>query len=800
MKGMPKAKPLHADSVQGKDASYHVWLYDGVTALLLFFLLWEWLRPLVDIAHWTDLYLAAPVLVAMAVFIVLDYVRCPSLFGWLLKLGVCVVVVVHYYSPGTWTDAEAWVSYYTVWQEDVEWLASGRHVFLSAENRTLLLLAGWGLMIHALYRLLLYRQAAWWLIGLTIVYLLLMEVWGGVDTGMAVVRTVVLGLVLLAVVGVSRLERVFRIAGRGSLARWPRRWLVGSGIATVMVLALGWLGYALEDRTWRHVDGYSPFGYFGGFPSVSAEVTTGPSRAAARTGYGDDDSKLGGDLQKDDSVAFTAITERLGYWRGEIKTFYTGQGWTGGDGEADRVVVFAPETMLKDRTSDMIAVDALPNDRMSEMISEDALPNDRGSDTFTQEIMPNDPRIAGMLFASGRIEGVKAMLSKDGTWLSADSIHYDALRDKYSLQGGMADFYELEVTDIGGTGPLNEAELERYLQLPDSVPERVLSLADEWVSVADSDLDKAERIAARLRDDYTYSMSGLPALKEGEDFVDMFLFEHRTGYCDYFSTAMVVLLRASGIPARWVKGFASGQVQEADATETRWTVAVRNSDAHSWVEAFIPGQGWTTFEPTPGIVAASDVQGAAMVAEGERISTFTAISSLNLAQGGQWLHAAVIATMRVGGTKIAEQVDGLFDERWQFSVGGRHFYAAHIALVALALSLAGLALCAYRWLSASRRAIGGERPRRSAAASPQAAEHERYLRKVMRKYGAIRAGQTLREYVEQLSEPDPNKKEALAQLCHLYEHAVYDRKGKVRASRSKLEHLWKTVRGRRTQG
>src|SRR5207248_7787128 len=75
--------------------------------------------------------------------------------------------------------------------------------------------------------------------------------------------------------------------------------------------------------------------------------------------------------------------------------------------------------------------------------------------------------------------------------------------------------------------------------------------------------------------------------------VDYFLFQSRQGYCDYFATAMVVMLRAEGVPARVASGFAPGDFDPETGIST-----VRENHAHSWVEAYFPRFGWITFEPS----------------------------------------------------------------------------------------------------------------------------------------------------------------------------------------------------------
>jgi len=103
---------------------------------------------------------------------------------------------------------------------------------------------------------------------------------------------------------------------------------------------------------------------------------------------------------------------------------------------------------------------------------------------------------------------------------------------------------------------------------------------------------QARAIEARLRRDYGYTLR-LPRRESADPLAD-FLFTRRQGHCEYFASAMTILLRTAGIPARIVTGFLGG---EYNPITDLWVV--RASDAHSWVEAWIPGFGWSTFDPTP---------------------------------------------------------------------------------------------------------------------------------------------------------------------------------------------------------
>lgn len=135
--------------------------------------------------------------------------------------------------------------------------------------------------------------------------------------------------------------------------------------------------------------------------------------------------------------------------------------------------------------------------------------------------------------------------------------------------------------------------VERYLQLPEGDQlDRVRAKAAEVVGDASNPYDKAERIEAYLRS-LTYDEQ-IPYPPEDRDGVDWFLFDLQRGYCDYFASAMVVMLRTQGVPARLVSGYAGGEYNlETGLFEVRQNVA------HTWPEVYFPGYGWQRFEPTP---------------------------------------------------------------------------------------------------------------------------------------------------------------------------------------------------------
>lgn len=132
----------------------------------------------------------------------------------------------------------------------------------------------------------------------------------------------------------------------------------------------------------------------------------------------------------------------------------------------------------------------------------------------------------------------------------------------------------------------------RYLKLPRDLPERVHQLAAEITAGIENPYDKAKAIESYLRSNYPYDLE-VPAPPQDRDVADYFLFDLQRGYCDYYATAMVVLARASGLPARFVSGYSSGSY---DAPNAQYVV--RELNAHSWAEIYFPEIGWIEFEPT----------------------------------------------------------------------------------------------------------------------------------------------------------------------------------------------------------
>jgi transglutaminase-like putative cysteine protease len=193
-------------------------------------------------------------------------------------------------------------------------------------------------------------------------------------------------------------------------------------------------------------------------------------------------------------------------------------------------------------------------------------------------------------------EGADAGLNETGGSLQVDTISFARSRtpldasERYTVNSLLSLASELQLRQAGTNYPTWVTQ--RYLQLPDGIPDRVKQLAESIAAPFDSPYDKASAIESYLRREITYNEK-INAPPPDRDPVDYILFDLKQGYCDYYATSMAVMLRFLGIPARVVSGYAQGHY---DAASEAYVVLLQ--DAHTWVEVFFPTYGWIEFEPT----------------------------------------------------------------------------------------------------------------------------------------------------------------------------------------------------------
>lgn len=305
---------------------------------------------------------------------------------------------------------------------------------------------------------------------------------------------------------------------------------------------------------------------------------------SGRVGYGVNDEQLGGPFEQDDGIVFIARGVPARYWRIESKEIYTGKGWVESpvlDSEYNRGQLVDPDV---DTTPEQAL---LRFDQRQTFVPyggeyPQATETENGTEFRVGNIEEPFPNETIHIRPSGKI-----VFDNDGQTTP------QTIQLRYSVPS----FTEEQLALNEPITTLTEEERRTYLQLPTSLPDRVRELATEITSGLEAPQDRAQAVQEYFRSgDFQYNTEEV-AVPEGDtDYVDQFLFDTLIGYCDNFSTSAAVLLRASGVPTRWVKGFTMGDARGVIQGEEEYTV--RNRHAHSWMEYFIEGAGWVPLEAT----------------------------------------------------------------------------------------------------------------------------------------------------------------------------------------------------------
>ena len=292
-----------------------------------------------------------------------------------------------------------------------------------------------------------------------------------------------------------------------------------------------------------------------------------PSRRDYKTITFDQKTHFQGNPELTDTLMFTVRGPKT-YWRARSYAVYTGTGWE--TGEDPEFVPFEEVTSPNDRRR------VPQTNEFRVAAATDTLFTGGLPETFDQPA-----------------EALTTPASGPGALQVRFSTGREYFPTRVNLRYVSTGLESLAVPrELRAAGEEYPEWTQAYLQLPETLPERVRTLAAALTAEAETPYDKAATIRNFLIA-IPYNLD-IQAPPEGADGVDHFLFESRTGYCDYYASAAVVLMRAAGIPSRYVLGYAPGRLNVA------WGVyEVRELNYHSWVEAYFPDFGWIRFEPTP---------------------------------------------------------------------------------------------------------------------------------------------------------------------------------------------------------
>jgi len=309
---------------------------------------------------------------------------------------------------------------------------------------------------------------------------------------------------------------------------------------------------------------------------------------------------------------------------------------------------------------------------------------------------------------------------------------------------------------------------QQYLKVPAKLDERIPELARQISGAAPTNYDKAVALEHYLTSNYGYTLQ--LGRKSPRDPLAYFLFERKEGHCEYFASAMAVMLRTLNIPSRVVNGFRTGEFNDVTG---QYVVRARN--AHSWVEVYFPNYGWISFDPTPAAGLETHTGLGRAMLYLDAVSSFWREWVVNYDFG----HQRTLAVGAARGTyrykeMLQHWAADRYDEMLRFARHVRHS-AVHSPLRWISLSAAALLVIL---LLVTRSAILAFFTRRRISAypekSPQAAAtlwYGRMTRSLARKGWRKSAAHTPEEFVHTIA--DPELRNAVASFTNHYENARF---------------------------
>lgn len=558
-----------------KDVRIDKWLL-VLLYTLAFFMTIEWLKPveeLTDTGHISLFY----GFVGLA--LLFGLLRVPGWIGVPIKVIYITLTLQYVFLEKEWLSAEALKMTVLDVQQNFSFIWSGEWMSISYMFRTGLFFILLWMLCYLIRFWIEYRKSVLLFFGMTVIFLSVVDTFTSFDASFAILRVMIIGLLLLGLLFPLRLSAKTKTQLPITSYFKVSAPLVGVLLFVAIVAIL----VPIKEPVWPDP---VPF-----IRSAAGLGDSGNGEGVSKVGYDPDDTQLGGPFKQDDSLVFEAYVDSRQYWKMETKNTYTSKGWIQSSSEEN--------SLLQGRYSEQIGGQVL-------------VPPMQRSDMEMYEPLPILPYPYG--FES--LQTTEGIIYHQEWGTGKLTLNFDEPLDmtyrtefvppEYSLK-------ELRATDMASLDSM-EFEMDEYLSLPEELPERVRDLAEELTASAPSVYQKAQAIERYFsRSGFVYSRDKVAVPEEDEDYVDQFLFETKRGYCDNFSSSMVVMLRSVGIPARWVKGFAPGELKRDDNEEKYYTVT--NNQAHSWVEAYMPGIGWMPFEPTIGFNGVSNVNFDIEVAE-----------------------------------------------------------------------------------------------------------------------------------------------------------------------------------------
>ena len=469
------------------------------------------------------------------------------------------------------------------------YLCRGRDWFLLTNSfRTLLLFTMLWLVTYVIHYWVKIRSSMFSFFVVTVLFLAILDTFTPYDAKTSIIRVVIVGFMTMGLATFFRLVLIEKIA---LSSRVLSKWL--TLFACMLVFSIG-IGLVAPKFTPQWPD---PMPFVQSFSQQAVEG--GPS--INKVGYDEDDSNLGGTIRSDSSIVFYNTANSSHYWKVESKDIYTGKGWVSYNGDS---LTF-------------------PNGEAWTEFEYFQAPEKVQTNEFKTNVtvIEDNHHIvypAGSFLKSVDADGVKAY-RYDTSILRITLVTDHPSVKEYTVMYEQPRYDLVELRKIKNPDATMDALMTQYTQLPEELPDRVRDLAMKLTENQANWYDKVKAVEDYFaRPEFVYSKENVPYPSKEQDYVDQFLFETKLGYCDNFSTSMVVLLRAAGIPARWAKGYTEG---ERTIYRGKSVYKVTNNNAHSWVEVYFSGMGWVPFEPTKGFSGNADVFNSDLNSSDNSVST-----------------------------------------------------------------------------------------------------------------------------------------------------------------------------------
>lgn len=550
----------------------HITISNFLLYVLGFLLIWEWLRPLEELTN-TENVIVFNLFLALS--LLLAFLRAPSLLSGTLKTVYIIFILQYLYYEESFLTFQ-WIQPFVA--EFIDNLAlvfdTNWPEMTNMFKSCLCFILLW-LMAYLIDYWLIKRRKIFTFFLLTLIFITVLDTFTIYSANSAIIRTVIIGFTAMGMLTFFRLNDK---EGAGNNHSSILKWMIPLLLFVIVSAGIGYLSPKANPIWPDPVPFIQTMGNKGG-----EDEGVGAGNGVHRVGYSVDDSRLGGDFIGDPSLVFVAEVEEPHYWKVETKDTYTGKGWI----QSEESLRLSRENFeILDQGGDIPFVSFVEGENVKRSESESMV---QFANAFSYFLYPLGVKELSATNSYMEIESGNERGVFNG-YVESYSVKYDI--PEYSLDA-------LTTVDMEEFIMNNPEVARRYLQLPDSLPQRVKDLAVDITKNDENVFAKVRAIETYFSSNgFVYSQSNVAVPDGNEDYVDQFLFETKLGYCDNYSTSMVALLRSIGIPSRWVKGFTEGDFVEADDDVRRYEVT--NNNAHSWVEVYFPEVGWVSFEPTQG--------------------------------------------------------------------------------------------------------------------------------------------------------------------------------------------------------